>query len=90
MFDRLRKHIGYYISLILILIFGFLLAYINSPNRIFQTGIIIMTTFFYVLWGLLHHLLNHDLNMKIVIEYILIGSFGLTIIFFLLKGGLGI
>lgn len=84
MFARLYKHSAYYISLILILILGFMLVY-NSSNRSFQIGAIIVTTFFYVLWGIMHHLINHDLNVKIVIEYILIGVFGLTIVFFLLS-----
>jgi hypothetical protein len=38
----------------------------------------------------LHHAGNHTITAKIVIEYILIGSLGLTVILFLLKGGLGI
>ncbi len=84
MFARLSKHSAYYASLIVILTLGFLLAY-NSSNRSFQIGAVIVTTFFYVLWGIMHHLINHDLNVKIVIEYILIGLFGLTIIFFLLS-----
>ncbi len=83
MLKRLSEHSIYYVSLIAILILGFLLAY-SSSNRTFQIGTIIVITFFYVLWGIIHHLMNHDLHAKIVIEYILIGAFGLTIIFFLL------
>ncbi|MBI4089612.1 MAG: hypothetical protein HY424_02795 [Candidatus Levybacteria bacterium] len=85
MLARVYKHSGYYISLIAILSLGFLLAYTNNSSRSFQIGVVIATTFFYVLWGMIHHLLNHDLSMKIVVEYILIGVFGLTIIFFLLN-----
>ena len=85
MISKLYKHSGYYLSLIAILTLGFLLAYTNHSNRSFQIGVVIATTFFYVLWGIIHHLLNHDLNAKIVIEYILIGAFGLTVIFFLLS-----
>ncbi len=85
MFLRLYQHSGYYISLVIILVLGFVLASANNSNRTFQIGVIIATTFFYVLWGIMHHLLNHDLNVKIVIEYMLIGAFGLTTIFFLLN-----
>ncbi len=84
MFTRLSKHSLYYLSLVVILVLGFLLVY-NSSNRSFQIGTVVVTTFFYVLWGIIHHLINHDLSVKIVIEYILIGAFGLTIIFFLLS-----
>jgi len=83
MLKRISEHIIYYISLITILILSFLLAY-SSSDRNFQIGIVIAATFFYVLWGIIHHLMNHDLHAKIVVEYILIGVFGLTIIFFLL------
>lgn len=85
MLSKLYKHSGYYFSLIIILTLGFLLAYTNHSNRNFQIGVVVATTFFYVLWGIIHHLLNHDLNAKIVIEYLLIGVFGLTTIFFLLS-----
>ena len=90
MFDNFSKHAGHYISLILILALGFLLTSMSSSNRQLQIEIVALTTLVYVSWGILHHLLNHDLNMKIVIEYVLIGSFGLAIVVFLLKGGLGI
>ena len=83
MLTKFYKHSLYYISLIVILTLGFLLAF-NSNNKTFQIGVVTVTTFFYVLWGIMHHLINHNLNAKIVIEYILIGAFGLTIIFFLL------
>lgn len=85
MLKRISEHGLYYISLVIILGLAFLLAYNNSYDRSFQIGVVIATTFFYVLWGIMHHLLNHDLSMKIVLEYILIGAFGLTVIFFLLS-----
>jgi hypothetical protein len=84
MLKKISEHTIYYIILITILSLGFALAY-SSSNRSFQIGVTVATTFFYVLWGLLHHLINHDLHAKIVIEYILIGAFGLTAIFFLLS-----
>lgn len=88
MIEKGKNHAAYYIVLLLILGIGFLMAVLASPNKQLQTVAIVMTTFFYIAWGILHHLINHDLNLKIVIEYILIGSFGLAAVFFLLKGGL--
>ncbi len=84
MLKKISEHTIYYVVLLIILSFGFLLAY-NSSDRSFQIGVIIAITFFYVLWGIIHHLMNHDLHAKIVVEYILIGAFGLTIIYFLLS-----
>lgn len=84
MIKLISEHGLYYISLVIILSLAFLLANSNS-DRSFQIGVVLATTFFYVLWGVMHHLLNHDLNTKIVIEYVLIGAFGLTVIFFLVN-----
>jgi hypothetical protein len=84
MLKRISEHAVYYISLVVMFSLSFLLAY-SSSDRSFQIGVIVATTFFYVLWGIMHHLMNHDLHGKIVLEYILIGAFGLTIIFFILS-----
>lgn len=84
----LKNHTGHYLSLIAILVTGYFLA-IVTPDRQFQFLIVAFTTFFYVGWGIFHHLIHHDLGAKIVVEYVLIGSLGLTLILFLLKGGLG-
>jgi len=88
MIEKGKNHIGYYIFLLLILGFGFFMALFASPNKQLQMIVVVITTFFYIVWGILHHLLNHDLSVKIVVEYILIGSLGLSAVFFLLKGGL--
>lgn len=82
-----KKHFEYYLPLVAILFLGFFLALATSYNRQFQTIIILSTVFCYAVWGILHHLLHHDLTLKIMIEYVLIGSLGLTIVLFLLNGG---
>lgn len=88
MHKKLKKHTGYYFSLFIILMLGLLLTFLATPNFMFQTIVILMTIFFYVLWGILHHLINHELTVKIVIEYILIGLLGVSILFFARMGGL--
>lgn len=90
MIEKGKYHIGYYITLLLILCFGFFMAVLAAPHKQLQMAIVAITTFFYIAWGILHHLVNHDLSTKIVVEYVLIGSFGLAAVFFLLKGGFGL
>lgn len=85
---RIKKHIGYYLFLLLILTGGFFLATQFSYDRKFQISSILLTAIFYVIWGIIHHLINHDLTTKIVVEYILMGSLGVTVVLFLLKGGI--
>jgi hypothetical protein len=84
MLKKILEHAIYYVALVIMLGLGFLLAY-SSSDRNLQIGVVIATTFFYVLWGIMHHLMNHDLHGKIVLEYILIGAFGLTVVFFILN-----
>lgn len=90
MIKKIHNHLGYYISLMSILGLGFLGALLASPERQLQMVIIVLTTLSYVAFGILHHFLSHNLNPKIVIEYVLIGALGLTLILFIMKGGLGI
>ncbi len=83
----LKKHVGYYISLLSIFIVGFILTVFVSPNLDLQKIIISLTIIAYVIWGIFHHYKNHELTRRIVIEYILIGLFGLSVLFFLIEGG---
>lgn len=83
---KLKKHIGYYLSLLAIFLFGFFLTVIANPNIKLQGIIILFTVFSYVLWGIIHHLINHELTTRIVVEYVLIGVLGIAILFFMLSG----
>jgi len=88
MFKKLKKHMGYYLSLSAILLLGIILIVLTSPNIRLQSLVISLTVFFYILWGILHHLINHELSSRVVIEYVLIGALGLSILFFMMMGGL--
>ena len=90
MFKKINEHIAYYISLIAIFVLGIFLMSSATPNKQLQMFIFVIMAFFYVIWGVLHHFINHELSSKIVVEYILIGALGVAIMFFLLKGGFGI
>lgn len=85
----MKKHLGYYISLLAILFLGVLIAF-NSSDKQFQLLVTVVTAFFYTVWGVLHHALNHELTAKIVIEYVLMATLGIAFVFFLLKGGFGL
>ena len=87
MLKKFKKHLGYYIVLLLIFCFGLFLTLLVSPNSKLQIVIISLTIIFYVFWGIFHHLVNHELTHKIMIEYILIGALGLSILFFIVEGG---
>lgn len=88
MIKTIQKHVGYYISILLIFSLGLILAQVVSPNLKLQILVVAITIVFYVLWGILHHKINHELTAKIVVEYVLIGGLGLSILFFIVEGAL--
>jgi hypothetical protein len=88
MYKKFKKHIGYYFSLLVILLSGLILVFLLSPNIKLQVVIVLITIFFYILWGVMHQFLNHELTTRIMIEYILVGLLGVSIMFFMIMGGL--
>jgi hypothetical protein len=85
-----KNHFWYYTSLVVILLMSALLLMLNLGNKELQIIIFTVTAVFYVAWGILHHLLNHDLSFKIVLEYVLFAALGISLIFFVFMGGKGI
>ena len=83
-------HIGYYLSIIIMLFLGSLLVFAYRSDLQTQMIVVVMIGFFYVVLGLIHHRMQHDMHIKIVIEYILIATLGISVVFFLLKQGFGL
>lgn len=84
--EKLKKHLFYYASLTAIFASGATLAIIAAPYIIIQSAIITLTVVSYIILGLVHHKLNHELTSKIVVEYVLIGALGISILFFMMGG----
>lgn len=81
-----QQHSHYHLSLALVLILGAVFAYYNKDDKQLLMIILVIISSIYVMWGILHHHLVHDLSPKIVIEYIAMASLGLAVALFLLKG----
>ncbi len=88
MYKKFKKHFAYYFSLLCILLLGLILTFLASPDIKLQSIVILITIFFYMLWGIIHHLINHELTAKIVVEYVLVGVLAIAILFFMLMGGI--
>lgn len=88
MLQTIFRHKWYYASLATIITLGLFLSYQTSSKEL-QVAVVVLLSVFYVFYGIFHHFLEHDISQKIVIEYVLMGTLGLAIVFFLLKGGLG-
>ena len=76
---------GYYSVFLLMAALGFYLLMANADSEQGRMTIVVLLAFFYVVWGLLHHYIHHDISTKIVLEYVLVGALGISVIFFLLK-----
>lgn len=55
-----------------------------SHNSLYQIIIAVGVAVAYVFWGVVHHYLAKDLDVSIVIEYVVIGTLGLVVLFSLL------
>jgi len=87
---KLKHHLGYYSFLITFLVIGLIITWILSPNKDLQMISFIALSIGYAGIGIIHHLLDHDLVGKIMIEYILVATLGIAAAFFIFKGGFGI
>jgi hypothetical protein len=83
---HLKHHGTYHSGLFLFLFLGIVLAYYAKENKQLEMILMIGMASGYIIWGVIHHYLIHDLTSKIVIEYIALASLGLTIALFLVKG----
>ncbi|MDP3998059.1 MAG: hypothetical protein Q8P89_00375 [bacterium] len=79
MLEDIRTHSIHYFVLLLILgsgLFGFIQFSYNPDLR---RAIILAVAALYIVWGLLHHFLEGNLNLKIMIEYTSVAALALTL-----------
>jgi hypothetical protein len=62
-------------------IFFLILLNLFRGQRVIEFFVLISFAFFYIIWGVYHHIINETLHLKTVVEYVLIAF----IIIFLLK-----
>ncbi len=84
-FKDIREHSGHYLVLVFILIFGALafLYYQRFPQA--QIVSLFLTASFYVLWGIIHHYLEGDLHLRIILEYVAVALLGFLVLFSLIN-----
>jgi len=80
-----KKHFWYYALLFGVLAFGLFSILGIKADKASQLLIFIGITLAYITVGIAHHKTEHDLHIKVVIEYILMGLLGIAIMFFLLQ-----
>jgi len=78
---ELKNNFFDYLLLITAGIFFLILLNIFRGQRVIEFIVLVSFAFFYIIWGVYHHIINETFHLKTVIEYILIAF----IIIFLLK-----
>lgn len=82
-----NSHAFYYVFEFVGLSLGFYLIAVFGTNVILQTSLLVIVLLMYSILGILHHAKSHDIHPRIVLEYVLISLFVLSIFMFL-KGGI--
>jgi hypothetical protein len=82
--ENIKKHIRYYIAFAGVQLLGLVLITLAAGDRQTQMFTVLALTVFYFIFAILHHMHDHDLTAKIVIEYALFGSLGLTFAMYVL------
>jgi len=77
-----KQHLFYYFSLAFIVLVGFVTPAYLSGQKTMQLIILVFTACFYVIWGVVHHMIHHSFSIKIVLEYIAIAVLGISLILF--------
>lgn len=80
MFKSHKIHHPHFLILLLILAIGAGFIIFFSHDRQPQIASVIATSLAYILWGILHHYKHNDLEIEVVMEYLLIALFGATIL----------
>jgi len=78
--EDIKEHLGHYLALVFILAFGVgaLVFFQRTPQM--QIISAFLTACFYVLWGVVHHYIEKDLHIRVVIEYITVALLGFLIL----------
>lgn len=81
-----RTHLVHYTTILGIILLGIALLILFSANRGIQLVILITISLLYLAYGILHHSLEHDLTLKIVVEYVLVAVLAI-VLFIFVRGG---
>jgi len=85
MISHFKTHFFQYFILLIIVALGAISFIIFIGDKELQFKIILVTSFLYVVWGVVHHFLEKTLYPKIVIEYIAVALLAIVILGGLLK-----
>ena len=78
--EDIREHFDHYLALLFILGFGIASFVFFQRTPQMQIVSAFLTTSFYVLWGIVHHYIEKDLHIRVVVEYMTVALLGFLIL----------
>jgi len=84
-FTEIKNHFFHYLILFFILLFGLFSFFYLKKNPQAQILSLFLTSSFYVIWGVVHHLLEDDFHLRILLEYLAVALLGFLIVFTLIE-----
>jgi len=79
-------HLNYYIIETFVLGVGFFLIHSFLPSYSIQSSALALLLLVYVIMGISHHTLEHDMKSKVMVEYILVSILVFAVFAFLKSG----
>lgn len=76
----IKEHAWHYLTLFFILLVGGIAFFYFRRYPQAQIISIFLTTSFYVIWGAVHHYLEGDLHLRVILEYLAIAFLGFLIL----------
>jgi len=84
-FKDIKEHLGHYLILLFLLASGGLVFFYFQRFPQAQIVSAFLTASFYVLWGVIHHYLEGDLHLRVVVEYMAVALLGFLVLFTLVN-----
>lgn len=70
------RHISHYIVLLIILMAGLIAMIGSGKSTLLHTIILIIISASYLVWGVIHHFIEKELHIEIVLEYLIFSLLG--------------
>lgn len=70
------KHISHYLILLIFMLVGILLFSVSGHTPLIQILIVVTLSIIYLLWGIIHHLIEKNLYLEVFLEYLLFSILG--------------
>lgn len=64
---------------------GVLTVSVLRSQKSLQVGVVILIALFYVIWGVVHHAIEHSFSIKIMLEYVSIALLSISLVLFVLN-----